>query len=115
MKPYEKLAVDFATSLVEARFEDARRLLFPELRKRLTTAKLKKQLAEMYSGYASGPSSRVHFDSEFSMEDWPDKKQGDVGWAYLGIEGEDFIEAVTVIVADAGSGLKIRDIQWGRP
>lgn len=49
------------------------------------------------------------------MEDWPDKKQGDVDWAYLGIEGEDFIEAVTVIVADAGSGLKIRDIQWGRP
>lgn len=56
MKPYEKLAVDFATALVESRYGDARRLLSPSLQKRFTAAKLKKQLHEMFSGY--GTTSR---------------------------------------------------------
>ena len=49
------------------------------------------------------------------MEDWPAKKEGDIGWAYVGIEGEDFVEAVTLVVRDATPGLAIREIEWRRP
>ena len=36
-------------------------------------------------------------------------------WAYVGIEGDEFVEAVTVIVEDLEDRLGIRNIEWGRP
>jgi hypothetical protein len=49
------------------------------------------------------------------MEEWPRKRPGDIGWVYVGIEGDDFIEAVTVVVADVDGALLIREVEWGRP
>ena len=50
-----------------------------------------------------------------TMTDWPDKREGDVGWAYVNISGDAYSEAVVVVVARDESGLAIRDVQWGRP
>ena len=115
MKAYEKLAVDFATALVEERWDDARKLLTPALQKKYAASALKSQLHEMFSGYAEGPVKRIHFDPEFSMEDWPAKKKGDIGWAYVSVEGDDFVEAVTLTICKSASELTIREIEWGRP
>jgi hypothetical protein len=38
-----------------------------------------------------------------------------MGWAYVGIEGDDFIEAIAVVVATISGELLIREIEWGRP
>lgn len=68
----------------------------------------------MYEGYADGPATSVHLDPEFSMEEWPGKQLGDVGWVYVSIQGEGFVEAVTVIVSAVDVTLTIRNIEWGR-
>jgi hypothetical protein len=69
----------------------------------------------MFSGYAHGPPTSVAFDEEFALEDWPAKGPGDVGWTYLSILGPDFVEAVTVTVANIDGALLIREVEWGRP
>jgi hypothetical protein len=112
---YEKIAVEFATALVEQRWEDAHQVLTPSLRVKYSSEGLRERLYGMFSGYANGPATRIFFDPEYSMEDWPDKQKDDVGLAYVGVEGDDFVEAVTVVVSQIGPDLRIRDIQWGRP
>ena len=115
MTPYAKVAVEFATALVEGQFDEAHALLTPPLRKQMSPAALRDRLYAMWQGYADGDPERIHFDEEFSHQDWPAKLPGDLGWAYVGIEGDGFVEAVSVIVTDVGGIPLIRDIEWGRP
>jgi hypothetical protein len=49
------------------------------------------------------------------LEEWPGKRSGDIGWAYVSIEGDDFVEAVSVVVSAVGDKHLIREVQWGRP
>jgi hypothetical protein len=115
VKPYMEVAVAFASALVSGDFARAQALLAPELSTQLTPDALRAALYGMFRGYAAGPPRSIYFDEEFQMEDWPDKRAGDVGWSYVGIEGDDFVEAVTVVVAAVEGELLIRDIEWGRP
>ncbi len=115
MAPFAKVAVEFASALVEGDFNKAHALLVPTLRKQMTPETLREKLYSMWRGYASGKPKRIHFDEEFTNVDWPAKLPGDIGWAYVGIEGDDFIEAVTVTVADIEGSHLIRAIEWGRP
>lgn len=39
----------------------------------------------------------------------------DLVWLYISLEGEDFAEAVSVIVQDRGDKLALRWLEWGRP
>jgi hypothetical protein len=50
-----------------------------------------------------------------TMDTWPDKQPADVGWVYVGIGGDVYSEAVTVIVTREDNTLKIRSVEWGRP
>jgi len=115
MTPYAEVAVAFASALVDGDFARAESLLAPVLRRQLTQESLRENLYAMFRGYAEGEPREVHFDDEFQMQEWPDKLPGDVGWAYVGIEGDDFVEAVSVVVADVGGKLLIREVDWGRP
>jgi len=115
LKPWEEIAVAFATALVEERFQQAHDLLAPQARFELTPESLREKLHGMYRGYAEGPPEKAELVTEGSREDWPSKHPGDVGWAYVGIEGHDFVEAVTVIVAKIDCAFLIRDVEWGRP
>ncbi len=114
-KPYIEVAASVASALVSGDFARANALLSPELRIRFTPDALREELFGMFRGYADGEPRSIYFDEQFQMEDWPDKQAGDVGWAYVGIEGDDFVEAVTVVVAKIKSELLIREIEWGRP
>jgi|GEM_PF-5245992 len=69
----------------------------------------------MFNGYSSNAPDSISFDEEFFIEDWPDKMPDDVCSAYIGIQGADFSEAVTVTVTREQGNMFIRDIEWGRP
>jgi hypothetical protein len=70
----------------------------------------------MYRGYAEDDRPKgVWFDAEYSFEEWPAKQPGDVGWAYVSVQGDELVEAVTVTVAQEAGRLLIRHIEWGRP
>jgi len=38
-----------------------------------------------------------------------------MGFAYVAISGEDYNEAVSVVVAQERARMVIRDLEWGRP
>jgi hypothetical protein len=119
VKPYAEIAVAFAEALVDGRFDDAPQLLAPQLRTAMTPDRLRENLYAMFRGYSEWEPTSVDFDEEEALDpvhdDWPAKQPGDVGWSCIGIDGEDFMEAVTVTVADFDGELLIRAIEWGRP
>jgi len=115
MTPYGQIAVAFASALAQGDFERAHALLSPELRTRLSPAILSEELHAMYRGYADGEPTGIHYDEQFFMTEWPYKEPRDVGWAYVSIVGEGFVEAVTVIVTEVDGTLLIRTVEWGRP
>jgi hypothetical protein len=115
MSLHGKVAVEFASALVGGDFERAQRLLVPALRPQLTSEILRQNLYAMFRGYADGEPKSIHFDEAFALEVWPDQLPGDIGWAYVGIEGDDFVEGVAVTVTDLDGDPLIREIEWGRP
>ena len=52
---------------------------------------------------------------EFVVEDWPDKRPGDLAVVYVALTGSNFSEAVTVTLAQYGKDALIRHLEWGRP
>ena len=50
-----------------------------------------------------------------TMEDWPDRKPSDVGWAYVSVGGDVYSEAVTVVVTLEEDALRVRTVEFGRP
>jgi hypothetical protein len=115
MKAYAEIAVAFASALVKGEWVGANALLASNLRDDLSPSLLREQFARMFRGYSEGVPTSIHFDEQFTMEEWPDKQGGDAGWAYVSICGENFVEAVTVIVTDRDGPLLIRSVEWGRP
>ena len=115
MKPYADVAVAFASALARADWQSAHALLAPDLRGQLSPEELRDRFAAMCDGYTEGSPAQVQFDEQFALDDWPAKQPGDTGWAYVSILGDTFIEAVTVVVTNAGDSLLIRDVEWGRP
>jgi len=115
MRAFEEVAVGFASALVAGDFERAHTLLAPSLQASISPAQLRDRLFEMFIGYADGPPTDIQFDDEFSLVEWPSKQAADIGWAYVGIMGEGFVEAVSVTVCNVGGMPLIRQIEWGRP
>ena len=115
MRGYEEVAVAFAAALVERDFTRARGLLAPALREQLSESALQEELTSMYRGYARSEPSRTCFVPDGTLETWPGKECGDLGWAHVSIEGEDFSEAVSVLVSDVEGVPMIREVEWGRP
>lgn len=115
LKPYQEVAVAFAAALVDRDFVRARRMLAPVLRAELSEDDLQEKLTNMYRGYSDSEPSRSQFVPAGTLERWPDQQPGDLGWTYVSIEGEDFNEAVYVLVSDVEGVAMIKEIQWGRP
>jgi len=113
---YQELAVAFASALVDGDFARATEMLGPPLSETVSAADLNDSFDRMYRSYAEDDRpKRVWFDAEFSGEQWPAKQNGDVGWAYVAVQGEECVEAVTVTVAEKAGRLFIREVEWGRP
>ena len=63
--------------------------------------------------YGNGPASRAELT--VTMDTWPTREPGDIGWAYVSIVGEGLVEAVTVVVSDSLGAPRVRELEWGRP
>jgi hypothetical protein len=50
-----------------------------------------------------------------TMEDWPGREPSDVGWAYVSVGGDEYSEAVTVVVTLEEGELRVRTVEFGRP
>jgi hypothetical protein len=113
---YQELAVAFASALVDGDFARAREMLGPPLSESTSAADLREHFERMYRSYAEDDRpNRVWFDAQFSGEEWPAKRSGDVGWAYVAVQGDECVEAVTVTVAQSAGRVFIREVEWGRP
>ena len=113
--PHLDIAVAFASALVDGHYDRAHALLAPLLQQQMSPNALHDKLYAMFRGYANGAPRRVRLDERFAMIEWTAKLPEDVGWVYVSIEGDDFVEAVTVTVAEIEGKHLIRKIEWGRP
>lgn len=109
---YEAKAKGFAEALTANRYEAAFEMLSSALQAGSSAADLQSKFEEM-TEYGEGKPRVDGFTH--TMDDWPDKRSSDVGWAYVSISGDDYAEAVTVIVSFEDDAMKIREIEWGRP
>ena len=111
-KRYKKTAYDFANALAKEDYTEAFKLLGSKIESQWSPQKLKTSYEKMIE-YGEGPATNVEVVE--SMNDWPDRKDDDIGWACVAIEGSDYTEAVTVIVSKENGDYRVRDIEWGRP
>lgn len=105
-------AEHFTRALVEERFDDAHALLAHAARPRWPAESLARRYREMIA-YGEGPAELDGIHA--FLRDWPARRPGDIGWAYISIGGEDYAEAVAVVVTDEDGAPRVREIEWGRP
>jgi len=110
--PQGKAALQFAHALVAGNYAMAHSMLVYNLRADWSEAKLKAEFEEVIA-YGDRPVNFV--DVMQTLDDWPAREVGDIGWAYVAVAGADFSEAVAVVVAKEGGHSVIREIEWGRP
>lgn len=111
-KRYKQLGYSFVKYLTTGDYEKAFDMLETNYKKQWSSSLLKERYEKMIN-YGEGPATNVEVVE--SMNDWPERKDGDIGWVYVAIEGSSFAEAVTVITSNEDGNYKIRDIEWGRP
>ena len=109
---YKKTAYDFANALAKENYTEAFNLLDSNIESQWSPEKLGASYKKMIE-YGEGAATNIEVIE--IMNDWPDRKENDIGWAYVAIEGSDYAEAVTVIVSKENGDYRIRDIEWGRP
>lgn len=109
---YPKFASRFATALTDGEYETAHDMLSSDMQQKYTAEALGNAFEAMVK-YGGSPAKVDGFVE--TMEDWPDRKADEVGWAYVSISGDDYAEAVTVIVSADNYGMSISNIEWGRP
>lgn len=109
---YGKVAFQFASAITNDSFSEAYGLLSEEQQNEQSPELLKEQFEQMIE-YGQGPVRHIELISE--MTEWPAKEAHDVGWAYVAIVGDEFSEAVSVVVSKENNEYKIRKIEWGRP
>ena len=80
VKSYSEIALSFATALAEARFDAAHALLTPELKEELPPEVLRLKLLHMYSGYAEGEPTGIHYDEELAIDDWYGRRPDEIGF-----------------------------------
>jgi hypothetical protein len=101
----------FAEHLVDQDFDSARTMLSRELP--LSVADLREAYEGMTYGHGADDSVRVVVMS--SQSDMPNMGVGDLAWVYVAISGDQFNEAISVVVCDEGGIARIRELEWGRP
>jgi hypothetical protein len=110
--PFAELALAFAQALVAEDYDAAQAMLADDLRATLDARTLGARYEDLI-GEGDGPPIDVSVVS--TLTQWPEREAGDLGWACVGIAGDDYVEGIAVVVARQGATAKIRAIEWGRP
>lgn len=110
------LAQQFGDCLTQGDYDTAYTLLSAELQQQYPTQSLK-QTVETMIAYSSGSIQKAITMTDCLLIEWqyPLMEPNDIVWLYVSLEGEDFLEAVSVIVRQQGEKLAIRWLEWGRP
>ena len=111
---YQAVAQHFGNLLVRKEYSAAWDLLAEEAQTSITPEVIQAAVARM-TGYVPGPIQEAEVMEDFILEDWPDKRPGDLAVVYVALTGSNFSEAVTVTLAQYGEDTLIRHMEWGRP
>lgn len=109
---YGQVALKFASALAHGDFDQAHRCICEKHKSDWSAAQLRTAYEGMIE-YGDGSANFVEVME--TMTDWPTRVEGDLGWVYVAIAGDDFSEAVAVIVSEDDGEQRIREIEWGRP
>lgn len=109
---YKDYAVRFATALTDGDFTSAHDMLAPDLKSEYPVDELETRFREMVE-YGDSPARVDGFAQ--TMVEWPSKGDKDLGWVYVSISGDDFGEAITVVVTEVASEMAIGSLEFGRP
>ena len=114
--PAIAIAQHFGDCLTQADYETAYSLLSPELQLHSSPHTLQHTVETMIA-YGSGPILQAIAMTDCLLTEWqyPPREPQDVLWIYISLEGQDFMEAVSVIVRQQGEKFTIRWLEWGRP
>lgn len=112
MSDYRLTAINFVRHLASGEFDAAHMMLSKQQQSEWPATALQEAYEEMVEDQALDLDA---LDITQSMEDWPDRRAGQVGWAHVALPLEDYGEAVAVVVVDENGDLRIDDIEWGRP
>jgi hypothetical protein len=111
-----QLAQLFGDLLTQEDYNMAYALLSPELQQQYSPQTLRQTVKAMID-YGSGPIKKAIVMEDCLLTEWqyPAMETDDVVWLYVSLEGEDFLEAVSLIVGQWQGKLAIRWLEWGRP
>ncbi|MBE9203072.1 hypothetical protein IQ218_05865 [Synechocystis salina LEGE 06099] len=114
--PAINTAQQFGNYLAQGDYDEAHGLLCPALQQKYSPSTLQADVEAMID-YGSGPIQRAIVMAECLLTEWqyPPMEANDLAWVYVSLEGEDFLEAVSVIVHQQEEKLAIRWLEWGRP
>ena len=109
-----QVAEQFGQLIAKSDYAAAHRLFTKAAQRFHSPDELKKAFEQM-TAYAAGPVRQVEVMEDFVLDDWPDKQDGDIASVYVSLVGDDYVEAVSVVLAEETGALRIRQIEWGRP
>jgi hypothetical protein len=107
-----EFAANFVHAIANGEAESAHEMLSEALRRATGATDLSGQfelLADDMGGVTGIGEATV------ILGEWPDMAANDRAMVYVPLEGDAFSEAVTVTVSAIDDGLRISNIEWGRP
>ena len=113
--PQDAVSLAFAEAIAAGDYELAHTMLSARLQEATSAAQLADDFNLMTSYADCPPAIRPELLVMEGMNDWPDKQEGDVGWAYVAMFNNYYSEAVSVVVSHEQGRNVIREIVWGRP
>ncbi|UAJ72930.1 hypothetical protein IQE94_00760 [Synechocystis sp. PCC 7339] len=110
------IAQQFGNYLAQGDYDGSHGLLCPALQQQYSPSTLQADVEGMID-YGSGSIHSAIVMAECLLTEWqyPPMEANDLAWVYVSLEGEDFLEAVSVIVHQQEEKLAIRWLEWGRP
>jgi hypothetical protein len=111
--PSAQIALSFAQALAKGDFDAAHMLVAPASRGGLSPVDLALHYQQMTSDWTA-PPDRIELLA--LDEQWPNKRAGDVAWAFVGIDSLacSALEAINVRIVEEDGGSFIGEIVWGR-
>lgn len=106
--PQGLVAFEFATDLVNEKFEEAYSLLSPSIKDDWTPELLKDTYKEMVEYFGDLPVNHVSVDLV-------DTTLPEDNWVYVSIASDGGCEAITATIRSENGKYLIQKIEWGRP
>ena len=108
-----QIAIQFGEAIAGGNFVAAHGLLTKAAQRFNSPTGLNTKFEQM-TAYAPGPVRRVEVIEHLVLNHWRDKQEGDIALAYVALQGDSYIEAISVILASEDGLVRIRQLDWGR-